>query len=163
MARLFISGLIFMILNSACGQSKFVKHVSQNNTSKKLTLKFDTSKIAIFNLKTDWWLNKKFNPAKSFNLTSADLEVVDEIFKKCTTQNNIDISYFHFKKQYVPFIDKDGQKKVWVNCFCSDFNNDLPDWKKFIVIVSDGGSCFFNLIINLSNNSFSDLQVNSVG
>jgi len=163
MTRLCIFGLTCIILNSACGQSKIVKHVSQNNASKKLALKFDTSKIAIFNLKTDWWLSEKFDGAKSFNLTGTDLEAVDEIFKKSITQNNIDTSYFHYKKQYVPFIDKDRQKKVWINCFCSDLDNEFLDWRKSIVIVSDGGSCFFNLIINLSNHSFSNLQVNGVG
>ena len=60
----------------------------------------------------------------------------------------------------MPFIDKAGQKKVWVNCFCLDFHDDPTHWKKAIVLVDDGGSCYFNVIIDIGDNSFSDLEVN---
>ena len=98
-----------------------------------------------------------------FSLYEKERKKIDQIFKKCVSENNIDTSYFHYKRQYIPFVDNAGNKKIWINCFCSDFDNDFPHWKKSIVIVSDGGSCFFNLIINLNDNSFSNLEVNGVG
>jgi len=159
---LFLSSTL-IIFNFTSGQNKSQSHLNTTDNSQIKRLNIDTSKIAIFNLKSDRWLNKKFDSSKSFALTVADINAIDELFKKCVTENNIDTSYFHYKRQYIPFIDKKGNKKVWINCFCSDFGNDFPHWKKTIAIVSDGGSCFFNFLINLSDNSFSNLEVNGVG
>jgi hypothetical protein len=152
MTRLLIFCLTCIVYSSAFGQDKSEKVVAAA-----------TNKIAIFNLETDWWLSKKFDAAKSFKLSDSELKVVDEVFNICVNQNNIDTSYFHYKRQYVPFLNKDGQKKVWINCFCSDFGNDFTQWKKFIVLVEDGGSCFFSLIINLTDRSFSNFDVNGGG
>ena len=163
MKKLLFLCLTFIIFNIASGQNKSQNHLNKINHSQAKRLNIDTTKIAIFNLKSGWWLNKKFDGSKYFVLTDADINTINELFKKCVNENNIDTSHFHYKRQYIPFIDKAGNKKIWVNCFCSNFDNDFPHWKKSIVIVSDGGSCFFNLIINLNENSFSNLEVNGVG
>lgn len=107
---------------------------------------------------------KKLNTTKTFSLTNADIKAIDEIFKAAVSKNNLDTSYFHYKRQYVPFVDKDGQKKVWINCFCAEQDdNEFVNWKKSVVIVDDGGSCFFNFIINLADKTFYNLEVNGVG
>ena len=163
MTRLFTFYFLCIIFGSACGQNKPENLVAKNKTSKKSFLNFDTSKIAIFNVETDLWLSEKFDNAKPFSFSNTDLKNIDEIFSKCVNQNNINPSYFYYKRQYVPFIDKSGQKKVWINCFCSDFYNNCPDWKKSLVFVDDGGSCFFKFIINLTDKSFSNFEVNGLG
>lgn len=46
--------------------------------------------------------------------------------------------------QYVPYIDKKGEKLIWINAFC-DGMGATPESE--IVDVFDSGSCFFNTII----------------
>ena len=52
-----------------------------------------------------------------------------------------------------------GEKKVYVNCFCLSGGNFI-EWKKLMHIVDDGGSCFFNVIINLTTIECEQLNVN---
>jgi hypothetical protein len=155
--------LTCIVINTSCGQNKSQNHLEKKDTSQQATLNVDTSEIAIFNLKADLWLRKRFGTAKSFRLTNTDLKTIIELYKKCVHENNIDTSHFHYRRQYVPFIDTDGHRKVWINCFCSDFNFSYPFWKKSIVLVDDGGSCFFNVVINLTDNSFTNFEVNGNG
>lgn len=62
-----------------------------------------------------------------------------------------------YKFQYIPALFESGAKHVWVNAFCDDFDKDL---KKEIIIVEDGGSCFFNFKINLETLAVYDFSVN---
>ena len=66
------------------------------------------------------------------------------------------IDLAQYKRQYVAVINQQGQKEVWVNCFCSvNF-----DWKQEIVKVLDGGKCFFHLNINLTQEKYYDFAIN---
>jgi len=65
-----------------------------------------------------------------------------------------------YYKQLIPIINIKGEKEVWVNCFCSA--DGKPYWKKNIVLVMDGGSCYFNLKINLTTGTVYDFMVNGV-
>ncbi|HAS44793.1 MAG TPA: hypothetical protein DCS93_30215 [Microscillaceae bacterium] len=66
------------------------------------------------------------------------------------------INLAEYKRQYVAVVNKQGQKEVWINCFCADGF----DWKRAIVTVLDGGKCFFNLKINLAQKKYYDFAVN---
>ena len=140
MTRLLIFCLTCIVFNTSCGQNKSQNHLEKKDTSQKATVNVDTNRIAIFNLKADLWLSKRFETAKSFRLTTIDLKIIDELFEICVHENNMDTSHFHYKRQYVPFIDKDGHWKVWINCFCSEYNYNYHYCKKSIVLVEDGGS-----------------------
>ena len=62
-----------------------------------------------------------------------------------------------YRRQYVAVINGKGQKEIWVNFFCATFNHD---WKHHVVIVDDGGVCFFQLWINLTLKKAYDLIPN---
>jgi hypothetical protein len=156
---LFKISLVCFIFNTSCSRNDYDIPYSKIDPSQNTVLNIDTSKIAI--LDVDKWMAKRFSIKKSFNLTNTDIKGVNDIFTKCVLQNNIDTSFFHYKRQYVSFIDKEGHKKVWINCFCWTTNDEYSDWKKSVVMVDDGGSCYFNLIIDLTDNSFSDFEVNA--
>ena len=81
MKKLLFLCLTFTIFNIASGQNKSQNHLNTINHSQAKRLNIDTSKIAIFNLKSDWWLNEKFDSSKSFVLTGADINTIDQIFK----------------------------------------------------------------------------------
>ena len=118
------------------------------------TIKQSTNIYAIINNDTAFYFSRN---TVSFKLNKVDLRMIDSILKAATVKHKLSISIY--KRQYIPFIEKDGKKKVWVNCFCDNDNND---WEKSIVLTEDGGDCFFNLVINLANKTYSDFEVNGV-
>lgn len=65
-----------------------------------------------------------------------------------------------YYKQVICVVNAQGEKTVWVNCFCTP--HEKRYWHKGIVMVLDGGPCFFNIKINLVTNTVMDLQVNGV-
>ena len=70
--------------------------------------------------------------------------------------SNLTIEFSDYKFQFVPVINEKGEKEVWANSFCGEFEN----WKTQIVQVDDGGKCFFNLYINLNQKSYYRFSVN---
>jgi hypothetical protein len=128
---------------------------------------FDTNSIAILKVDTAYyWL---FKDAIDVDLTNSNIQMVDKLLNECIKKHNdqqdstkkfyefIDLK--KYKRQYIPFINSKGEKKVHVNCFCiSDWN--LNGWKKSLVLVDDGGSCFFNVTINLTTNKYEELYIN---
>jgi hypothetical protein len=99
-----------------------------------------------------------FNSSTQINLSSEELSKIDSILQQCT--NKIGSHLSQYKRQYVPSINDKGEKVVWVNCFCSKWDRN---WKKELIRVEDGGSCYFNVTINLVTGKYDDLRVNGVG
>ncbi|WP_375562126.1 hypothetical protein ACE193_06135 [Bernardetia sp. OM2101] len=71
------------------------------------------------------------------------------------TRNKIEIGDYY--RQYIVVKNKLGEKEVWINCFC---RNTESNWRQEIVQVKDGGSCYFNLKINLSKKQHYNFRVN---
>jgi len=100
----------------------------------------------------DWGRGTYFKPSE------AELSKADIIFKKCTSKNGL--LHSRYKRQYIPYLSKNGTKHIKIICFCEDFGNN--NWKKDILLVDDGGDCFFQVIINLATNTYSDLMINGI-
>lgn len=76
--------------------------------------------------------------------------------------------------QYIPYIDENGERNIYVNAFCEtaetnaemiiyDVDTLAPihiDWKDQLIIVSDGGACYWSVEINLDNEFYIDLMIN---
>jgi hypothetical protein len=176
MTKLNVLLILFCSQLFACGQNNPSRNrKSINKTSNTITtaqLSFDTSSIAFLPIDTaNPWL---FKGATLLNLTNQDLEVIDRLLSDCINVHNSNqdttkefseyIDLKKYKRQYVPFINSNGEKKVYVNCFCiSDFANEVDYWKKSLVEVEDGGSCFFHVTINLSSYKYEQLFTNGYG
>jgi hypothetical protein len=178
MTKLNFFTIFFFAILTSCGQSNsensknnIVANVNKTTDSIPTTVFYlDTSIIAILPIdKSNPWL---FKDAKSIDLTKEELGKVDQILKACLNTHNAkqdttkEFSEFidlkKYKRQYVPFIDTKGDRKVYVNCFCtSDWGFDY--WKKTLVQVDDGGSCFFQLIINLTELKYEQFSTNGYG
>lgn len=65
-----------------------------------------------------------------------------------------------YKRQYIAVLNQEGEKLVWVNCFCISYDNQ---WRYAPVMVKDGGSCYFNVTINLTQNKYYEFSVNGEG
>ena len=159
----------------SCRQIKAENKVQHKSIN---TLEIDTSKIAILPFETSqYWVFKNCKPAE---LNSSDLKSIDTILQECIDNYNpkkekefneskkqspnqrFEIKHFtidltRYKRQYVAVTNEKGEKEVWVNCFCTTFNQD---WKKVLIFVKDGGNCFFNLKINLTTGKYYELMVN---
>jgi hypothetical protein len=134
----------------------------QNNN-----LKFDTSNVAIIAFDNEWrWLfDTTYKPT---TLTQDDLYDIDSLLPICVTAYNnslppdskrfeVDLKKTAYKRQLVAVINRNGEKEVWVNCFCTPM---IPNWKTYPLFIDDGGNCFFNFKINLSTKKIHAMEVN---
>jgi len=150
---------------SSCGQSQN-KMVDQKLKSKNIEI--DTSKTAIipFDKKGNYPFDNSFNPT---TLAQEDIKSIDSLLIACVTDYNnsldkahkewsIDIKKYNYQKQIIAVTNKKGDKEVWVNCFCQTWDNN--NWKTEILLVHDGGNCYFNFKLNLVTKKFYDLGVN---
>lgn len=64
----------------------------------------------------------------------------------------------NYRRQYVPYYNKAGEKTVHVFCNCVEF--ELQNWQTQIGGVNDGGNCHFDAIINLTLKTCEQLMVN---
>lgn len=164
---LFISAFILV----SCGQ--------QNNKPKFDELAaLDTSLITI--LPYDSTLNWVSENSRPTNLNSTEIRLIDSIINSCIANYNseklqlislmsknhpdieIDSTLFlidlkDYKRQYIPIENEQGERIVWANLFCGDFENSN---KTKVLIVKDGGKCYFNLKINLKTGRYFDLNIN---
>ncbi len=154
----------------ACGQIPNKNFADKNSIKQSKGLTFDTSKTAIieFNKKSRWPFDSTFKAAA---LTQNELNLVDSLLLACVTNYNnsldkdhkqwsIDLKKRNYRKQLIVVTNKNGQKEVWVNCFCYTWGSDK--WKTEILGVDDGGNCYFNFKINLTTKKYFDLGVNGV-
>jgi basic membrane lipoprotein Med (substrate-binding protein (PBP1-ABC) superfamily) len=167
-SKYWMTLFLFATLISACGQASQSPLGANKNKSSQKSL-YDTSKISIINFnKSIYWL---FDSAsKASILTDADIWEVERLFNESIADYNskikkkedkkyfaVDLQKFNYKRQYVCVTNKDGQKVVYVNCFCETIG---VDWKSTLIQVEDGGNCFFNLKINLNTKKYYDFFVN---
>ena len=172
--------LIFLVLISisSCNETKStteIKSTEKTQTEFELT----ESDFVVLPFNKDWyWIFKNVKPTE---LTQSELIKIENILKIAVNENNerqkinlkkhnaeypknkwketgFELKLKGKKRQYVPVINEKGEKEVWINFFCSDWGND--NWKSDIMMVHDGGNCYFNLKVNLTTKSYSELSIN---
>lgn len=156
----FLAGLcIFSIICLACRAKKSPKSLSSVDGNSKATvaiIPYSKSKLDLENYKPT-------------DLANSDLVLLDSLiedfckeytiglYPQARKSFGIDFSLRSYKRQYVPMLNKKGEKIVWANFFCND---PIADWEKEIVHVRDGGNCFFNLKVNLTKRECYEICVN---
>ncbi|WP_245777085.1 hypothetical protein [Sinomicrobium oceani] len=137
------------------------------------------STYAILNYKKDWhWIFKDVQPS---TLSETERSATEKIILRAIRENNerqikaleghnrkypehprtatgFELQTEGYKRQYVPVINREGQKIVWINFFCNDWIDER--WKSDIVDVEDGGNCYFSLKVNLDTGAYSELYIN---
>jgi hypothetical protein len=169
--------LIFILTLGFTAYSQTVSDIEKLKTSKTI-FKIDTSIITILPFDKDMsWAVKT---GKKTDLTTNELLQIENLINKCISEynlkqkiqfqklndehpkykldkNNFFIDLINYKRQYIATLNINGEKEIWINCFC-----DKPpkNWRKKLVMVLDGGNCYFNLKINLTQNNYYELFVN---
>jgi hypothetical protein len=64
----------------------------------------------------------------------------------------------YYKRQFVCYRNDKEEKIIWIYCFCA--SEKTLHWKEYFVSAMDGGDCFFNLKLNLTNKTAFDVKVN---
>lgn len=165
---------MLLLLYSSCAKSNN-EQVSTNSETESI-FELDTSRYVILKYDPAWhWVLKG---GKATDLNDEELAVIEKVLEELVEEVNsmqslpsdsllntkpeyyiesgkeltLDDKY----RQYVPVLNEAGEKEVWVNLFC------IADegWKDGTVQVFDGGSCFFNVIINVDQQSHRDLIIN---
>ena len=176
MIKLFIP-IISLFLFQQCVQpqqtpSKQIKSTHSDkqfvDTTNYVTLSHDSIGIRIFKNSNSTTLSisdiielEKILERR-INEYNKEQQSLFDILLKEQSDLNIKIEDFvielkKYKRQFIPVISEKGEKEVWVNCLCTISDDS---WKYNLEIVKDGGNCYFNLIINLSNKSSYQLIVN---
>jgi len=101
-------------------------------------------------------------------LTADDLEQINHILQEAVDNYNRDLKPYResikalseYNRQYVPVINAQGEKEVYVNCFRSRYERNFEGWKSNLLMIMDGGSNFFNVTINLTRLTYYNLNVN---
>ena len=62
----------------------------------------------------------------------------------------------HYRIQVVSFVNSNGEKEIWINGFC----NRPKNWRHEIMIVFDGGNCYFSMRINLTTKTLISASTN---
>ncbi len=128
----------------------------------------DTSSYAILNYDSsvEMAMIEKFHKARAATLSIAEVNGIEHLidssyqdYNNHNTHRQLVAPLSAYRRQYVAVVNAQGQKEVWINFFCSFFNTD---WKHHVLIVDDGGVCFFQLRINLSTRNVSELIPNGV-
>ena len=173
MGLICITIFISFVLNFGCNEAhtkqlKVVNNVTINNV-------LDTSKFAI--LSFDIWGKFGFDSTYSFaTLNESDSSKIEILIYQSIQQYNsklskerfkykgVDTGRLHYKMQIIPAMNNKGQKEIWVNGFCSHRNGWREpfnqNWKEQIVLVEDGGNCYFNFKINLDTKEYYSFYVN---
>ncbi|HWY34363.1 MAG TPA: hypothetical protein VNX68_06930 [Nitrosopumilaceae archaeon] len=130
-------------------------------------MKFDTLQYAVIKYKGGRYPN--FDSAVPSDLSSIEIDTVFSLLKRAIVVHNRTIhNKFYvvrdleeYKFQFVPIVNVKGEKIVWINAFCGTFGAN--NWKKDIVLVMDGGNCYFQAKINLTTKSVFEIGTNGLG
>lgn len=165
--------LFFLLLLSPF---RFTVFAQQLNSSKYAIIPYDNTNI---------YVAQKFHAGfGKTELTDKEIEVIDTMLVKSVREYNvkqfevyktdhkkdtstmlewylIDLKKYRF--QFVPAMTTQGQKVIWVNGFCEYFDSQAGNWRQKIVLVYDGGICFFNLMVDVTKNIYYNFSVNSNG
>jgi len=164
MTKIFSLIFILIIVLTACRTDKTNDKLDNFQAAPT----YDTTKTVIIPLDKESNYPFKNLEYKSATLTQEDIEQIERsVLESVTEYNNsltdghddfkIDLTGRDYKKQLVAVTNLKGEKEVWVNCFCDDWDKA---WRTQVVSVEDGGTCYFNFKLNLTTKKIYDLIVN---
>lgn len=120
---------------------------------------------------TSFFLLKSItNQNKRINLTKAEVGLAEELLKSKLKEININQSnqvgkcpnickkLKKYTRQYFGFETKNGEKIIWINLF---WNKDLlNEVNTGVISVNDGCSYYWNIEVNITNRTLTNLDVN---
>lgn len=116
--------------------------------------------------KMEWAFGKNY---RSYEPSMEDIQTAEDVLNAMYSKEVSGTYNPFFKRkledynrQFVGGEMESGDKIMWVNCFCNTESKNMKNWKTEIIMVADGGNCFFNVKINLKKKEYYDLMVNGL-
>ncbi len=161
----FIFYLPGLLIALSCGHVSNSESVNSQKEIETVAIDSFPNHVIIPENDTNYTIIKstgtRYQGAKTFKLSSEEIIELNKIISQCMNESKDELrDISEYKRQYVPFLNKKGEKEVWVNCFCGFLEEN---WKEDLIDVMDGGNCFFNVRINLSTKTYCDLFINGIG
>jgi hypothetical protein len=148
--------------------SKF-SSIAQNTIQSTVAEHFQTSEFdaAIFPENSiDIFPGKsRFTPTHD-EVKSAEMSLINQLKELNSEKLNqhdspvIDKNLKKYKRQYFGYIDENGNKILFINCFWRKEKEESLLWLKERIRVLDGGSYFWNIKFNVAKMLLFDLEVN---
>lgn len=100
-----------------------------------------------------------------FTPTHADIDKAESALKnklKSLTNDSPKIykNLKHYRRQYIGFKNKDGQKIVIINCMWSNDENTNNNWLNEYIMTLDGGSDYWNINYNIVTDTLFNISIN---
>jgi len=152
---LFIGLFLFREVAHAGSRKEITADTATIDSSRYAVLPFDQNRDSFL-------FDKDYKPA---TLSVKEVKMIEKIISVTVSAYNkgrrsIIKKPGKYYKQLIAVLNARGEKEVWVNCFCTPAEKKY--WHKGVVMVLDGGPCFFNLKINLNTNTVTNWAVNGV-
>lgn len=108
------------------------------------------------------YFNYKPNTVKPADLNQKELVEIDQILKKCFSDNTSKLKKFDkYVNQCIVIINEKQEKEVLINSYCKDPYNK-NGFKYSLIQMNDGGNCNISLKINLTKHNYSDLSISGM-
>ena len=114
--------------------------------------------------KMEWVFGTNYKP---YTPAVEDIKLAEDLLQQCfSKQVSGTVNRFNGKKledynrQFLGGITESGEKIIWINCLCKRESEVLNKWKTDLIIVADGGNCFFNVKVNVNRQVYYDLMIN---
>lgn len=155
--------LVLPLVQSCSGyKTENKKSIAEPKPVNFIDIKSKTIKGVI--VPKEYFQGKDPNSGNYWTITDFDFENLENRLEKYL-RNEADLQGYtdlpdKFRKhsrQYVGKIE-DGKKIIFINFFC--WHHDFDYWKRDLVIVLDGGDCFFSLEYDIQTKKFSELWIN---
>jgi hypothetical protein len=114
--------------------------------------------------KMEWAFGKNY---KQWTPAGNDIETAEKLLKECFDRGKSgtlnlfqDRTLDDYNRQFIGAVIEGGNRVILVNCFCKSEEKTLKNWKNELVLVADGGNCFFHLKVNIDTGRYYGLMVN---
>lgn len=105
------------------------------------------------------YFNSKPNTLKASDLNQQELVELDQILKKCFSDNASKLRKFDkYVNQCIIIINEKLEKEILIKSYCKD-SYDKNGFKYSLIMMDDGGNCNISVKINLTNHNYSDLSI----
>jgi hypothetical protein len=112
----------------------------------------------------NWAFGKNYKPWKP---GPNDIETGERLLKECFDKESSGTAnpfsgrkLEDYNRQFIGAVIEGGNRVILVNCFCRSEEKTLKEWKEKMVLVADGGNCFFYLKVNIDTGRYYGLMVN---
>ncbi len=148
--------------------------VSCKNSDRKINeLGLDQRSTLLINSEYNTWIKEQYKLEK-WEPNSMDIEAAHDLIEIAIKDNKFNFlakpikqNFKKYYRQYIPYINKNGDRIIEVNAFCKipeypvDGDIKSMDWEKKYVNIMDGGECYWQIKLNLDQMKYFDLNINS--